>query len=170
MVILLSDRHNKCENEIIEILQKYGASCISDKYIIDGKNDFTILSLYKKSDIQINKGIVVFLDTGARFKKQKLPVGVVGICEENNISAFEILKRNKIEAVCCGMGSKNSITLSSIGSNMLFTCLQRGLQNSNGRIIEQGEFKINLTKNYQPFSVMASTAILLLEGKTPISF
>ena len=68
------------------------------------------------------------------------------------------------------MGSKNSITLSSIGSDNLFTCLQRGLQSSNGELIEQGEFKINLTKNYHPFSVMASTAILLLEGKTPLTF
>lgn len=170
MVILLSDRRNKCEAEIIEILKKYGARCISDKYVIDGKTGLTILSLYKKSDIQINKGVVVFLDNSARFEKQKLPVGIVGICEENNQSALNVLKRNKIEAVCCGMGSKNSITLSSIGSDQLFTCLQRGLQNSNGEIIEQGEFKIKLTKNYKPFSVMASTAILLLEGIIPISF
>ena len=170
MVILLSDRRNKCEAEIIEILKKYGARCISDKYVIDGKTGLTILSLYKNSDIQIDKGVVVFLDNGARFIKQKLPVGIVGICEENNQSALDILKRNKIEAVCCGMGSKNSITLSSIGSNQLFTCLQRGLQSSSGEIIEQGEFKIKLTKNYKPFSVMASTAILLLEGITPISF
>ena len=170
MVILLSNRKNKCENEIIEILKKYDAKCISDKYIIDGENDFTILCLYKKSNIEISKGIVVFLDNGTRFENQILPIGIIGICEDRNISALSILKKNKLETVCCGMGNKNSITLSSIGSNNLFACLQRGLQNSSGKIIEQGEFKISLTKNYQPFSVMAAAAILLLEGKTPLSF
>ncbi len=170
MVILLSDRKNKCENEIIEILQKHGAQCISDKYIKDGRDDFTILSFYKNSNIQISKGIAVFLDHGERFKKQILPLGIIGICEDNNYSALDILKRNKIETICCGMGNKNSITLSSIGSDNLFACLQRGFRNSNGEIIEQGEFKIKLSKNYHPFSVMASAAILLLEGKTPHRF
>lgn len=170
MVILLSDRRNKCENEIIEILQKYGAQCISDKYIKDGESDFTILSFYKNSNIQINKGIAVFLDRGERFKNQILPLGVIGICEDNNYSALDILKRNKVEVISCGMGNKNSITLSSIGSDNLFACLQRGFRNSSGEIIEQGEFKIKLSKSYHPFSVMASAAILLLEGKTPVCF
>ena len=43
MVLLLSNRKNKCENEIIEILQKYGAQYISDKYVSNDKGDFTIL-------------------------------------------------------------------------------------------------------------------------------
>ena len=170
MVILFTDRKNKCEKEIIEILQKYGAKCISDKIINDGMNDFTILSLYKKCEIKISKGIAVLIDNGTRFINQTLPVGIIGICEENNISALNILKKNKLEAICCGMGSKNSITLSSIGSDKLFACLQRGLQSTNGYVIEQGEFKINLSKNYQPFSVMASAAILLLNGKMPNTF
>ena len=127
-------------------------------------------SLYKKSEIKINKGIAVFLDNGTRFIKQKLPSGIIGICEENNLSALKIFKQSKIEAICCGMGNRNSITLSSIGSDNLFACLQRGLQNSNGYIIEQGEFKINLTKKYLPFSVMACVTILLLNGITPNSF
>lgn len=170
MVLLLSDRKNKCENEIIEILQKYGAQHISDKFVGDGKCDFTILSIYKKCELKIDKGIAVFLDNKDRFTNQKIPVGIVGICEEDNLSALEILKQNKIATVCCGMGSKNSLTLSSIGSDYLYTCLQRSLQNSSGEIIEQGEFKIRLTKSYLPFSVMASAAVLLLEGITPLEF
>jgi hypothetical protein len=34
VVILLSERKNKCENEIIKILKKYGADHISDKHIL----------------------------------------------------------------------------------------------------------------------------------------
>lgn len=170
MIILFSDRKNKCEREIIEILTKYGAKHISDKQIVDGNSNFTILSIYKKSELNIKKGIIVFIDKGKRFLKQVIPLGIIGICEENNSSALEILKFNKIETVCCGIGNKNSITLSSIGHENLFACLQRTIQNYNGKIIEQGEFKIKLSKKYHPFSVMACTAILLLKGITPNEF
>ena len=146
MIILLTDRKNKCEKEIIEILTKYGATHISDKHIAGGNSNLTILSLYKISELKINKGIIVFIDNGKRFMGQSIPIGITGICEESNTSALNVLKENKIEAVCCGIGNKNTITLSSIGTNKLFACLQRTLQNSNGKIIEQGEFKIKLTK------------------------
>ncbi len=170
MVILLTDRKNKCENEIIQILTKHGAQHISDKHISGGNVNFTILSVYKKSELRLEKGIIVFLDRGKRFISQNIPLGFVGICEEDNHTAIEILKNNKVASVCCGLGSKNSITLSSMGSTSLFACLQRSLQGTNGKLIEQGEWKIKLTKNYEPFSVMASAAVLLLKGITPQEF
>ncbi|MBO5211636.1 MAG: hypothetical protein J6B80_06885 [Clostridia bacterium] len=170
MVILLSDRKSKYEKEIIEILKKYGGQHISDKFIGDGNSKFTILSIYKKSEWQLSKGVVVFLDEGNRFSEQKIPISFIGVCDENNTKALTIFKKNKISAICCGLGNKNSITLSSLGNNSLFACLQRNIQNTDGEIIEQGELKIKLTKNYLPFSIMASVAILLLNGITPVEF
>ena len=170
MVLLLSDRKNKCENEIIEILSKYGAQHISDKFIGNDSGKFTILSLYKKSTVNLARGIAVFLDSGERFKEQELPVGIIGICEEQNKTALEIFKKNAIAVISCGLSSKNSITLSSMGDEQLFACLQRSIRNNNGEIIDPCEIKIKLTKNYQPFSVMASTAILLLTDISPKEF
>lgn len=170
MVILLSDRKSKYEKEIIEILKKHGAQHISDKFIGDSEGKFTVLSIYKKSELQINKGVIVFLDEGKRFANQEIPIGFIGVCDENNIKALSIFKKNKISVICCGLGSKNSITLSSLGDNSLFACLQRNIQKNDGKIIEQGEFKIQLTKKYLPFSIMASVAILLLYGITPNEF
>ena len=148
MVILLSDRKSKYEKEIIEILKKYGGQHISDKFIGGGDSKFTILSIYKKSEWQISKGIVVFLDEGERFINQEIPLGFVGVCDEENRQALSIFKKNRIAAICCGLGSKNSVTLSSLGDDALFACLQRNIQNYDGEIIEQAEFKIKLTKNF----------------------
>lgn len=170
MVLLLSDRKNKCESEIIEILSKYGAQHISDKFIGSDSGKFAILSLYKKSTVNLSKGIAVFLDNGHRFINQEIPVGIIGICEEKNKTALEIFKKNTIAVISCGLSSKNSITLSSMGNEQLFACLQRSVQNCNGEIIDPCELKIKLTKNYEPFSVMASTAILLLTNITPQEF
>ncbi len=170
MVLLLSDRKNKCENEIIEILSKYGGQHISDKFIGTDSGKFTILSLYKKSTVNLSKGIAVFLDEGKRFINQELPLGIIGICEETNKTALEIFKNNGIAVICCGLSSKNSITLSSMGDQQLFATLQRSIQNYDGKIIDPCEIKIKFSKNYQPFSIMASAAILLLSNITPQEF
>ena len=118
MVILFSNRKNKCENEIIEILSKYGAGHLSDKHITESNDNFTILSIYKKSELSLKKGIIVFIDSGERFIKQEIPLGFIGICEDNNLNALTNFKTNKIEAICCGMNNKNTITLSSIGNDI----------------------------------------------------
>lgn len=170
MVILLSDRKSKYEKEIINILKKYDFQHISDKFIGNTNCKFKLLSIYKKCELQIEKGVVVFLDQGNRFINQEIPIGFIGVCEDNNVTALSILKNKKISTICCGMNNKNSITLSSLNDEYLFACLQRNLQNINGNIVEQGEFKIKLTKKYLPFSIMAATAILLLKGITPVEF
>ena len=170
MVILLSDRKSKVESEIIEILTKYGGQHISDKFIGNDSGKFTILSIYKKSKIKLSKGIAVFLDRGKRFEGQSLPLGVIAICEDENRTALEIAKQNHIAVISCGLSSKNSVTLSSMGNDQLFTSLQRSIQKPNGEFVEPCEIKIKLSKSYLPFSVMASTAILLLMNITPLEF
>ena len=68
------------------------------------------------------------------------------------------------------MNSKNTITLSSIIDNELLASLQRSIYDINGKKLEPAEFKIKLNKNYSPFSVMASLAVLLLKGIIPKEF
>ena len=170
MVILFTDRKNKVETEIIEILSKYGGQHISDKFIGNDNGKFTILSIYKKSNIKLSKGIAVFIDRGKRFVNQNLPLGVIAICEDDNRTALEIAKQNHIAVISCGLSSKNSVTLSSMGNDQLFTSLQRSIQSPNGEIIEPCEIRIKLSKSYLPFSVMASAAILMLMDIKPFEF
>lgn len=170
MVILFSNRKNKCEKEIIEILLKYGASYISDKCVSENKGKFTILSTYKNTKIELNYGIAVIIDDTERFSKQTFPIGITGICEDNNTKALEIFKNSGIAVISCGICGKNTITLSSINNDDLLTSLQRTLNDNCGNKIDPSEFKIKLTKNYLPFSVMASVAILLINGITPYEF
>ncbi len=170
MVILFSNRKSKEEKEIIEILTAYGANYISDKIIATNKNTFTIVSEYKKTDLQIENGIAVFIDNTTRFDGQILPPNIIGICEENNHKALEIFKNSNISVITCGLGIKNTVTLSSLTSNSLLTALQRTITNHLKREIEPAEFKIRLSKSYSPFSVMASTAVLLLNEIVPKEF
>ena len=170
MVILFSGRKDRFEREIIEILTKYGAFYISDKSVLENKNTFTIISAYKKTNINLTHGIAVFTENSERFVSQELPIGIIGVCEDKNKTALEIFKKNGIAVITCGVNSKNSITVSSINCNSLLTTLQRTVTDNKGRKIEAGEYKIKLNKEYSHFSVMASVAVLLLNGILPYEF
>ena len=170
MVILLSNRKSKLEKEIVKILEKYGGNFISDKTLYINGEGFNIISFYKKAEISIDKGVAVFLEKNIRFKDQKLPIGIVGICEENDITALEIFKKNHNAVITCGVNNKNTITFSSISQNTLFATLQRCVYDINGNLLEPCELKIKLTENFSSFSVICSVIILLYHGIVPKEF
>lgn len=170
MVILFADRKSKSQNEIIEILKKYGADHISDKEISLAKNRFTIITVHKNTKLIIDGGIAVFTDNTERFSKQKFPIGITGICEENNTSALKIFKNNNNAVITCGASRKNTITFSSANGKSLLASVQRTIIDQNGNLIDPCEFKIELTENYSSFSIMASACILLLNGIKPQKF
>ena len=68
------------------------------------------------------------------------------------------------------MSGKNTVTLSSLGSTSLLASLQRTVTDLCGNEVDPAEFKIKLTKQYSPFAVMASAAVLLLVGIKPDVF
>lgn len=167
MVILFAERKSKTEKEIIEILTLFGASYISDKTICSLEGDFTVVSEYKNIDLKLNRGIVVICDTTDRFQNQILPSGIIGICEDINTKALALFFKNHTPVISCGMNGKNTVTLSSLDNNLPLVSLQRRICDLNGRIIDPAEFKIALKNSYSPFSITASLAILILEGRIP---
>ena len=167
MVILFADRKSKTEKEIIEILTLFGASYISDKTVCSIEGAFTVVSEYKSISLKLDNGIAVICDITDRFKNQHFPKGIIGICEDTNIKALNLFLKNHTPVISCGMSGKNTVTLSSIDNNIPLITLQRRITDLNGKIIEPAEFKITLNKTYSPFAVMASVAILLLEGQIP---
>lgn len=170
MVILFAERKSKNEKEIIEILKKYGADHISDGAIDRTKSRFTVVTVYKKTNLVLDSGIAVYTDNTNRFKAQKHPIGIIGICEENNTSAFEIFKKSNNAVITCGANRKNTLTFSSANSKFLMMSIQRTIIDQNGNTIDPCELKIELTKSYSAFSVMVCAGILLLNGIKPLKF
>ncbi len=170
MVILFSGRKCAVEKEIIEILSGYGANYISDKAVSSAEGRFTVISEYKKTDIKLKSGIAVFIDDTDRFDNQIFPDGITGVCEDSNLKALSIFKSCGTPVISCGMSGKNTVTLSSLGSTSLLASLQRTVTDLCGNEVDPAEFKIKLTKQYSPFAVMASAAVLLLVGIKPEVF
>lgn len=170
MVLLFSGRNNPREKEIIEILCSYGGDYISDKTIRHEKGLFTVISEYKKTELKIKNGIALILDDTERFNGQIFPQGIIGICEDTNITAKKLFEKSNIPVISCGMNQKNTVTFSSLNQDYLLVALQRTVTDTSGKDIEPGEYQIRLKKAYQPFSVMASAAVLLLCGIIPREF
>ena len=170
VVILFSGRKNRCEKEIIQILTRHGANYISDKAVFADGQNFLLVSEYKKTDLHIKQGVAVLIDDTDRFDGQRFPDGMIGICEDSNKKGLEIFSKSGTRVISCGMGAKNTVTLSSLGSDNLLASLQRSLTDCDGRRLDPQEFNIRLTGDYYPFAVMACTAILLWGGITPHTF
>ena len=170
MVVLFSERKNKIEREIIEILIKHSGDYISDKEVFSRGGKFTVISEYKRADIKMINGIAIIIDETSRFEGQIFKEGTIGICESTNKSALTIFEKSKIPIISCGNNPKNTITFSSINDDSVLLSLQRNITSFDGEEIFPCELNIKLTKKYQPFSIMASTTALLLCGIIPEEF
>ena len=147
MVVILSGKENSAESEIMAEL-----------------NGFEAISLIGKTDININKGVVIIADQNKRLKNVKLSKSLTGICSDENLTALNIFKKNCLPIITCGMGSKNTVTVSSISEKSLMLSLQRNIRDINGKVIEPLEIKAE-KKGESFFPIMAAeTAKLILGG------
>ncbi len=164
MVLLFSNRKNKLEKEIIQILTAFGADVISDKFISASGGFFTVTICYKRTDINIKKGIALLLDDTRRFANQELPLGIIGVCEDRNETALKLFKTNGLPVITCGNNPKNTLTISSVENNNYLVTLQREIIDIKGNVVYPADYKITLQKQYSAEAVMLSCGVLCLIG------
>lgn len=170
MVILFSNRKNKTEKDIIKILTACGADLISDRSVTATGGFFTVNVCYKSADLNIKKGTVLILDDTEKFLNQKLPIGVIGICEDSNKNALKIFQNNTTPVITCGNSQKNTLTISSINEKNYVITLQRTIIDIYGKRIYPTDFQLKLKHKYSNNAILYSMAILLLNGAEPKEF
>ena len=124
-----------------------------------------IKKIIRRASSQLYEEAVFFCDDSLCVNKARL-----GICNECDLFALKNLQKAKIPVISCGMNSQNTVTLSSNTKTAVLVALQRNINDTFGHTLEPAEYPIALTESFQPFSIMASTAILLLNGIVPIAF
>lgn len=170
MIIIPTQRNSKYENEIVEILKKYGVNYYCDNHIYEGSENITCISIYKPTKIFAKNAVVIFTEKTTRFITQELPISAIGICEENNKIALSCFKKNRNAVLTCGINNKNTVTISSITDKNVMITLQRSVIDLNGKCLEPMEFKIINTKKYLPYSIIAAAIALILNGIIPSEF
>jgi len=168
VVFVLTDKENKEEKEITEILSELGAAIVSDNGIFEKASDFTAVFLRNATQIVAERGIVIATDSLKNFKNQHFPKGFIGVCAENNKSALKLFKKNNLSVITCGTGTKNTLSVSSIDEGSMLLCLQRSITDINGDITEPCEIKINSKKQRNLFSLLAAVCVLIVYKSSTI--
>lgn len=161
MVLILSDNENKSDKEIEEILRCFGAAVVSDAEIFEASSNFTVVGRHSIFKISAEKGVVIATDSIKKFKNQYLPSGFIGVCAENNKNALKLFKRNRLSVITCGVGTKNTLSVSSIEQQCMLLCLQRNITDVCGLTVEPCEIKMNLSKDRNLFSILAAASVAL---------
>ena len=164
MIIVLSDKKTDFEDSFTKILHGCKAAIISDSEVTEGISPLCVVSRHKTSKITMNKGAVVLGECLWNFKNQHLPSSIIGICSENNLTGLKLLKSNNLPIITCGMGRKNTLTVSSNEKDSALLCLQRSITDINGNTVEPCEIKVLKKSPYNCYSLLAATAVMLIYG------
>lgn len=75
---------------------------------------------------------------------------------------LDLLEDLSFKLITYGFNSKATITTSSMEENKIMVCIQRSIQNVQGKIVEPQELKIELEKNENAYSAMERIGLKLL--------
>ncbi len=84
-----------------------------------------------------------------------------GVCESCDKQALRYFKNKKVPVVTCGMGTKDTLTLSSFNQGTAMITVQRELPFEYEKSEKPEEFTLHFKGNPTPFSVMAIFIVLL---------
>ena len=130
--------------------------------------------IYETDDIEnfnSSSGILLFKTSqNSNTQKAALSDRIISIVESDNVAALKMLKDNGSDTVTCGMSSKDTITLSSIGENIAVLSIQREMKAVDGTAIQPSEIQVKLSKHIEGYPLLSVCAVLLLTKKSENDF
>ena len=117
--------------------------------------------------LELLEGIVVFGSKAPSTANFCIPDSVPCLVESTNTAALCTLMSSSHTAICCGLSSKDTFSVSSLRDHEAVVSVQRHLTALDGRPIEPGDIPIRLSQAQSAYSIMASCAVLLFSGQDP---
>lgn len=77
---------------------------------------------------------------------------------------LEMIGQTMLPAITCGLSSRDTMTLSSIGQDSAVITLQRSICCFDGEMVEAQEIPLQLTSPMDNFTLMAAAAVLIATG------
>jgi hypothetical protein len=82
--------------------------------------------------------------------------------EPENDKAIEILKKNALQTVTCGLSQRDTLTFSSHVAERAVISLQREIKTLGGKAVLPHEIPVSLLSTYGDYQLLAATAVLML--------
>jgi len=155
--------------DIKRILSHYGLIYVCGSRIQEenSKPKYLIIEYTTTANIDTSDGIIVMTGEISSSSHLIIPQGYKGIVYSSDIGALELLKRNQVTTITCGMSSTDTLMLSSIGEDTASVCLQRKIITLSGKEIEPREYPVKLKERITDYALLAAFGILLLTDTEP---
>lgn len=128
------------------------------------KVDFAIIDNKQITNIHVQRGIALFRKNIGQKSEIKIPHSFVAIIDSDNRTGADMLRKNGIQTVTCGLSQKDTMTFSSLENDRAVVSLQRGLAALDGSELFPVEVPVTFKLSHGEYPVLASVAVLLLSG------
>ena len=172
------DHSDRLTSSLCKSFKNYGSALLYTKFLdrqgkihdsmkTSGKDvtpKFAIYDLPLIPDVFKINGLLVFKNS---FISNDLPINIDGltpIVDEQNKTAISILKRTGSSVISCGMAYHNTLSIASIDYSSAVVSLQRNIKTLTGNVLEPHDFPVYFNKRIDLYSLLASSAILLLSN------
>ena len=139
-------------------------------------NRFDIININKKSIENIKnirfETVVINDDLTGFFNNSNYLEEIIKNCKyliinSDVVKNLDVLVNNKINIITYGLNQKAMVTMSSIKSENILVCVQNKFENSVGKMIEEQEVNVEISKNNlkKICNSMAVFSILAIYGE-----
>ena len=115
-----------------------------------------------------SKTILIFKKQFDYSKKLHLQKDSIIIFEGSNSRAINYIGKSNCNTLCCGVHSKDTISLSANTDNRSCISIQREITTISGNIIEPMELAVNHLYPEEPYTLLATCAALLVCDIKPV--
>lgn len=170
-VILFGITGGYVADEIKRILSYYGvvSVCGTSVDVLSSNPNFLLLEYSNKINLKGGTGIAVLIGDISENSVLEIPDNYIGIVYSGDSTALQLLQKNNITTITCGMSNLDTIILSSAKERTASVCVQREIITLSGKIIEVGEYPIRLKNKITDYALLAAIGILLLCDIEPIN-
>ena len=162
----------------IGIIAKESDSNFIKKEVIKNSinNRFDIININKKSienvknirfeTVVINDDLTEFLNN-SKYLEEIIKNSKFLIINSDVVKNIDVLLNNKINIITYGLNQKAMVTMSSIKTENILVCVQNKFENSEGKMIEEQEVNVEISKNNlkKICNSMAVFSILAIYGE-----
>ena len=142
------------------------ARAFGRKLKVSGKSpDLLLCDAQSFEGIETDSVIVVYKKPQSIIARVASAIPAVAIVDSSQDELLEHVCATRLPAITCGLGSRDTITLSSMTAPGAVVDLRRGVTCLDGSRVEPQELPLRLEGPLDSFLLMCFAAILILSGK-----
>ncbi len=169
-VVLFSEPENPVLAQVLGVFGRLGATVVSPSRVRQGDGALTVVYQPHYTALAADAGIALFLNQAPLDRLPRLPEDFFGVCDSSNRWALRALMAGGCRTLTSGMGSRDTLTCSSLSDTAAVLSLRRRAALPGSAAVEPGDFPVRLASPYEPACILAAGAVTLLTGKLPECF